>query len=432
MRVLDVKFHGLAGGAPLKAGRIAYRDRRCFFEYDAAFLERGVNLSPTNLKWMPGLQESTREPFNGLHGIFNDSLPDGWGLMLMDRAVRAAGRDPRSMTPIDRLAFIGNRAMGALSYEPDDGAAFETNPVVPMDLQRVGSESTAIFEGTMDEVLEHHSIHGTPSGGARPKILVGLSEDGGQAVTGAEDLPAGYTHWLAKFPTGSNPAQQAEGRLEYVYYLMAKNAGIQMMPCRLYSPENGPAYFLTKRFDRLDGNRRVHMHTLAGLVHANFRSPDFEYGELMKLTAGLTRSYAEKTELFRRLAFNVLCGNRDDHTKNFAFMLDQQRKWVSSPAYDLSFSGGASGEHSMSVNGKGKNITEEDLLAVAEQGSISKAHARMAIGEVADAVTGWGRLSQEQDIPSTQRLEVSNYIEDRLSDICLSPSSGPAPKGGCG
>ena len=427
MKVLNVKFHGLSAESPLKAGRIAYKDRKCFFEYDAAFLERGVNLSPLNLKWMPGLQESSSDPFNGLHGVFNDSLPDGWGLMLMDRTIRAAGRDPHAMTPIDRLAFIGNRALGALSYEPDEGAAFEMNLVDSVNLQRVGSEATAIFEGTMDEVLEHHSIHGTPSGGARPKILIGITQDGSQVVTGAEDLPDKYTHWLAKFPTGRTPEKQAEGRLEYVFYLMAKNAGIQMMPSQLYEPKSGPAYFLTKRFDRLDGNQRVHVHTLAGLVHANFRNLDFEYRELMKITASLTRSYAEKIQLFKRLVFNVLCGNRDDHTKNFAFMLNQQGEWLNSPAYDLTFNSGMAGEHSMSVNGKGKNIVEEDLLAVAEQGSIAKAQARIAINEVAESVLSWGKLSKDYDIPLAQRQEVSQYIETKLSVISPSSSSKLAP-----
>jgi serine/threonine-protein kinase HipA len=424
MKILNVIFHGLPGGTRLRAGRLAYQDKKCFFEYDGAFLEGGINLSPLNLKWIPGLQESNREPFNGLHGVFNDSLPDGWGLMIMDRAVRAVGRDPRSMTPIDRLAFVGNRAMGAVSYEPDEGATFESKPVEPLDLSSVGSEATALFEGSLEEVFEHHIVHGTPSGGARPKILVGLTQYGSQAVTGAEDLPVEYSHWLAKFPTGRSPEQQAEGRVEYLYHLMAKNAGIEMMPCRLYEQKNGPAYFLTKRFDRLEGNRRVHVHSLAGLVHADFRNPDFEYRELMKLTANLTRSYAEKLQLFKRLVFNVLCGNRDDHTKNFAFVLNQQAEWVNSPAYDLTFNSGMAGEHSMTVNGKGKNIKEEDLLAVAELGSISAVQARTAIEEVAESVSCWDKLARNQDILSSQRQEILKYVERQLADICPSPVPG--------
>ena len=417
MKVLDVWFHGLHDDPPLRAGRLTYHDQRCHFEYDGAFLENGVNLSPLKLEWAPGLQTAEREPFNGLHGVFNDSLPDGWGLMLMDRAVRAEGRDPHSLTPIERLAFVGHRAMGALSYRPDEGAVFASGRIKILDLHQVGSEATALLEGTLDEVLEHHIVHGSPSGGAGPKMLVGLTHDGQQAVTGAYDLPGKYSHWLAKFPVGQNPDQQAAGRLEYIYHVMARDAGIDMSPCRLYEAEQGRAYFLTQRFDRLAGNRRVHIHSVAGLLYTNFRHSDFEYAELMKLTARITCSYAEKFQQFKRLVFNVLCGNRDDHTKNFAFMLNQQREWVSTPAYDLTFNHGVNGEHSMTVNGKGKYITEADLLAVAEAGSISRAQARLGINEVAESVSRWAFHSNGHAIPANLRNDITQYLDGQLAAI---------------
>ena len=416
MKILSVLFHGLPRHPPLRAGRLAYRDGSCYFEYDAEFLKAGINLSPYRLRREPGLQEAPVDPFQGLHGVFNDSLPDGWGLLLMDRATRANGLDPHLLSPLDRLAFIGNRAMGALSYEPDEGAGYESASVVPLNLAEVGSEATGIFEGSLDEVVEHHTIHGSPSGGARPKILVGLADDSSQVVTGAEDLPEGYGHWLVKFPIGQSEEQRAEGKLEYLYSLLAKEAGIDMMPCKLYQTDNN-AYFMTRRFDRLEGNKRVHVHTVAGLVHANFRYPDFEYMELMKLTAGLTRSYAEKYELFKRLVFNVLCGNRDDHTRNFAFVFSQSGDWLNSPAYDLTFSAGVAGQHSMTINGKGDEIEQDDLLAIADVGSISAAQARKAIAEVASAVSNWRTLAREFELPARLAGEVSAYIERQLLRI---------------
>ena len=427
MKVLSVFFHGLHRHQRMRVGRLAFRDGRCYFEYDAGFLEAGLNPSPFNLRWEPGLQEAPVDPFQGLHGVFNDSLPDGWGLLLMDRATRAAGLNPHSFSPLDRLAFIGSRAMGALSYEPDEGVGYESASVVPLNLAETGSEATGIFEGSLDEVIEHHTVHGSPSGGARPKILIGLSDDSSQAVTGAEDLPDDYRHWLVKFPTGRSAEQRAEGKLEYVYSLMARAAGIDMMPCQLYQSDNN-AYFMTQRFDRLEGNKRVHVHTVAGLMHANFRYPDFEYMELMRLTAGLTRSYAEKYELFRRLVFNVVSGNRDDHTKNFAFVLGQGGEWVNSPAYDLTFSAGVAGQHSMMINGKGDKIEQDDLLAIADAGSIPVARARAAISEVAGGVANWRILAQEFELPARLADETGDYIEKQL--LRIDPGSRPTPESG--
>lgn len=414
MKVLTV-YRDMGGPGRSAVGCLAYRDGRGYFEYDGAYLATGVHLSPFNLEWAPGLQEAKAEPFNGLHGVFSDSLPDGWGLMLMDRAVRAAGGDPRSLTPIDRLAFIGNRGMGALSYEPDEGAGYGSSEYEEIDLAAIGAESTALFEGTLDDVLEHHTVHGTPSGGARPKILIGLPTDGSYVVTGAVDLPAHCTHWIAKFPTGRRPEERAEGAAEYVYYQMAIAAGIRMADCRLHETPGGDAYFLTQRFDRSPSGRRIHMHTLAGMLHANFRVSDFDYGELMKVTAMLTHSYEEKIQLFKRMAFNLLGGNRDDHTKNFAFLQQPDGNWSSAPAYDLTCNSGIAGHHSMAINGKTRSITTDDLYAVAETGSISPRDARFALQEVADSVSRWHELSRVHNIPAGLRREVGDYIEQQLT-----------------
>ena len=305
--------------------------------------------------------------------------------------------------------------MGALSYEPDEGQEYQTMHGVPLDISRVGDEATSIYEGKLDDVIEHHTIHGSPSGGARPKILIGLSEEW-ESLAGADDLPDGYRHWLVKFPTGSSAEHRAEGVLEYLYFKMATQAGISMEPCALHRAD-GNSYFMTRRFDRLPGNRRVHVHTVAGLMHTNFRLPDFEYTELMRLTAMLTRSHVEKTELFRRMVFNVLAGNRDDHTKNFAFMLNDDNEWINTPAYDLTFNSGIAGQHSMTVNGRGADIELEDLMVVAETGSISPREAREVIAQVANAVSQWHTLTQDYDLPNGPVRDISAYTARQLKRI---------------
>ena len=409
MKVLRVIYHGLQAQQPCQLGRLAYRDGHAFFEYDPDFLRRDINISPVQLKLTTGLQESPPDPFLGLHGVFNDSLPDGWGLYLMDKVFRQNGVDPAQVTPIDRLAFTGNRAMGALSYEPDEGAQFESARSQPIELDIVAREAVSLYAGDLNEVLEHHALHGTPSGGARPKILVGLYGD--EAITGAEDLPPGFSHWLAKFPTGSTPDKKAEGAIEYIYSEMARLAAINMAVSQLVPGDDGNAYFLSKRFDRKPGNKRVHVHTVAGLVHANFRVADFEYGELVKLCGYLTKSHAEKVELFRRMVFNVMSGNRDDHTKNFAFMLTPDGDWKNTPAYDITYNPGRAGEHSMTICGKGKGISFDDLLAVARLGSIDEHLVRGIIDEVATALSQWSQLVKDYEIPSDQVRDIRDHIE---------------------
>ena len=408
MNVLQVLFHRFDSDSPVPAGRLAYRDRRAYFEYAPEFLQYGVNLSPFQLHRTMSLQEAPQTPFNGLHGVFSDSLPDGWGLYLMDRVFRQNRVDLAMITPLERLAYVGTRALGGLSYQPDEGARLETVPGAALDLGAVGLEATNLYQGSVRDVLEHHAVHGTPSGGACPKILIGL--DGDTAITGAGDLPAGYVHWLAKFPTGHTPDRKAEGAIEYVYAELARRAGINMASAKLVPGDNGNAYFLSRRFDRGPGNRRRHVHSVAGLMHADFRAPDFEYGELLKLCGVLTKSHAEKTELFRRMVFNVMGGNRDDHTRNFAFMLTYEGEWINTPAYDITYNTDIAGEHSMSVNGKGKNISLDDILSIARLASFTPKAALQVVEEVSAALSDWGQLAGQYDIPAEQVSDIQRHI----------------------
>ena len=389
-------------------GRLAWHDQHAWFEFSAEFLQHNFNPSPFSLDLATSLQKAPREPFDGLHGLFNDSLPDGWGLYLMDKAFRQAGRDPATVTPLDRLAFVGRRTMGAISYQPDGMENAERPAAGELDIDTVGNEATRLYQGELQEVPERHAVNATPSAGARPKILVGLSGD--KAIEGADDLPSGYSHWLVKFPTGHTADKRSEGTIEQIYALMARDAGINMAETRLAQAREGNAYFLTRRFDRTAGNHRHHVHSVAGLLNADFRTATFEYRELIKLCGMLTHSHSEKVELFRRMIFNIVTGNRDDHTKNFAFMLSDQNEWRNTPAYDVTWNRGIMGEHSMSVNGKGKDIRLEDILAIAGSGSISRQDAGSVIEAVMEAVSGWNNLALNHDVPSAQRRDIHQYM----------------------
>ena len=427
MKLLIVLYHGFGGDQPVRMGRLAWQDQIAWFEFSAEFLQHNFNPSPFSLDLATTLQKAPQEPFGGLHGLFNDSLPDGWGLYLMDKAFRQAGRDPAMISPLDRLAFIGRRAMGAISYELDEMENAKRPTAGELDLDTVGNEATRLYQGELQEVLEHHAVNGTPSAGARPKILVGLSGD--KAIEGADDLPSGYSHWLVKFPTGHTPDKRSEGTIEHIYALMARDAGINMAETRLSRTRDGNAYFMTRRFDRTTGNRRRHVRSVAGLLNADFRTADFEYRELIKLCGMLTHSHSEKVELFRRMVFNVATGNRDDHTKNFAFMLSDKTEWRNTPAYDVTWNQGIVGEHSMSVNGKGKDIRLEDILAIAGSASISRQDAGSVIEAVMESASGWNNLALNHDVPSEQRQDIYQYISSQQRALSAATvSTSPTEK----
>ena len=420
MNELRVYFHGFDAAEPVLAGRLGYGrgDAYTHVELDPGFLRRGISLSPLRLKFEAGLQAAPPDPFEGLHGLFADSLPDGWGRLLMDRLFRQRGIEPHAVSPLDRLAMVGSRTMGALSYAPDTGASGSGKPAL-LDLPVIGIEATRQYRGEVGQVLEEFVRHASPSGGARPKFLIGLSDSDDSVIAGAEDLPEGYSHWLAKFPTGDAPHARSAGAIEYLFSEMARTAGIRMMETRLVPGRGeGNAYFLTRRFDRRPGNRRRHVHSVAGLAHANYRLPDFDYLDLFKLSDLLTRSHAEKTELFRRMAFNIVSGNRDDHTKNFAFRMSPDGEWANTPAYDLTYNPGIRGHHSMTVQGKGKDFSRNDLLDLARTASIPRAKALRAVEEVCDAASLWGREARHYPIPNEQVDEIRKHM-DRQGTLLL-------------
>lgn len=360
-------------------GTLLQSDRQILFEYDAAFIETGLQLSPYKLPLQSGIQKSMPGMREGLHGLFDDSLPDGWGLLLMHRELRKRAPD-KSVQPLDRLAYVGDTAMGALGYAPAESPELSNEL---FDLGLIAKDAIDFYEGEIEDVLPVLLRAGGSPGGARPKILVGINSDN-KIISGERDLPDGFEHWIIKFSAKKEIA--SAGRDEYSYYLMALDAGLPMMESRLFYAANS-AYFGTRRFDRME-NRPVHMHTAGNLIDADFRLPSISYIDLCRLTYDLTKSYSDMLMLYRMMVFNVLTHNQDDHAKNFAFLMNEKGDWRLAPAYDLTYSNGPGGEHTTDVAGKGKDINREDMLKVAEVAGIDIPEAKLIIDQVRDACLG--------------------------------------------
>jgi len=331
-------------------------ERLCVFEYDHDYLINGVSLSPFYLPLQAGAFTARREPFNGLFGLFNDSLPDGWGNLLIDRYLLSNNIQSGSLSLLDRLSLVGKSGMGILSYEPD--YAFKSKDQID-DLNLIALEVHKILienkykSGMLDELIKM----GGSSGGARPKVLINIKGD----------------PWIVKFRSAHDPENM--GEIEYQYSLIAKNCGIEMPETQLFEGK----YFGAKRFDRSNG-KRIHIHSASGLLYADYRFPSLDYVDLIKTAFVLTKNIEEAYILFRRMVFNILTGNKDDHAKNISFIM-KKKQWFVSPAYDLVPSSGYDGNHSTTILNKG-HANKKEILEVAKLCSLDKKKAELIFDDV--------------------------------------------------
>ena len=333
------------------------RDNLCAFEYDAEWLQNGFSISPLLLPLKAGVFTSEWAPFDGLFGVFNDSLPDGWGRLLIDRLLRQEGINPATLSPLDWLAIVGPKTMGALTYKPTHPLSKDTQD---KSLAYLEQETQKVLHDEYTPDLSLLAAKGGSSGGARPKVLL--------TIDGEE--------WLIKFRNMQDPANI--GEVEYQYSQIARKAGLIMPETRLFEGK----YFGVKRFDR-QANKRVHMHTAAGLLNADFRIPSLDYKTLVETTLFLTHDTQEAEKMFRLMVFNVIGNNKDDHAKNFSFIYEDGR-WQVSPAYDLVPSEGFNGQHTTTVLGRGLP-TEKDMLELAKQTGLDLKHAEQIIEQVKTA-----------------------------------------------
>ena len=362
----------------LPVGEISDNGRDTAFEYRQSFLTLGMNPAPFRLPFRPGVSVFDWSGGMETFGMFEDSLPDGWGRRLVDTAFRRMYGRPPSV--LERLACVGANGIGALVYEPADETPDDPDS---FDLAQIASAAMDFDAGLADDVLPAVRKAGGSSGGARPKAFVGFNPATGEVCAEREILPPGFEHWIVKFNTRREG--DAAGETEYRYHLAAVAAGATMAPCRLIKTSAGN-FFATRRFDRTSAGGRLHFASAAGLLHANFRIPGDEYSMLFKLTDALTRDYSAKKELFRRAALNVLAHNRDDHLKNFGFLMDSKGAWTLSPFYDFTFSDGPNGWHTLSVAGEGQSPGEKDLLRLAAEADLDRRDAVGIIDCVKSAV----------------------------------------------
>ena len=396
------------------------------FEYDRSFIGRGLEPSPLMMPVREGRVYSFanlgKETFNGLPGLLADALPDTYGRALFDRWLTLTGRT--SGNPIETLCFLGKRCMGALEFEPALDAGYDVHEKFEIDtLVEVAKDALAqkssfgvnLNDDKKAAIAEILRL-GTSAGGQRAKAIIAYNSLTGEVRSGQVEAPEGFDYYLIKLDGISAlagfKATENYGRLEYSFYQLARACGIEMSECTLIE-ENGRAHFMTKRFDREDG-KKIHMQTLCGMAHYDFRlRRAYSYEQAFNVMRALRLPYSSAKEMFRRMVFNVVVRNQDDHTKNISFLMGEDGIWRLSPAYDMGYAynpqGGWTSTHQMSINGKFDDITRKDLLAFATLNNIKEAES--IIDEVCEMASHWTEMAKDCEVPSAMVEAIkSNFI----------------------
>ena len=362
-------------------GQLILDGRDILFKYSDAYLEAGENLSPNQLKFDDNPQTTKEKVFNGLFGVFADSLPDAWGYLLIKKRLSAEQIAIESLNALDHLTFAGENSMGALQYRPSIELEQEA---IEINLDKLNNNISEVFSGESSVVIDNMFRRGGSPGGARPKIYAGYNSKTDSLISGIANLPEGYEHWIIKFAADVDSKDIAN--IELSYYKMALDSGIEMSECSLFKSDSGNSYFGTKRFDRI-GNDKLHMLSAAGLLHDDYEHSTIDYGNLIFQAKKLTNNAQAADQMFRRAVFNVLSHNRDDHSKNFAFLMDTEGVWSLAPAYDLTFSSSSQGYHSTSCAGNYVDPGRKELLELANALSINK--AKVTIDEIKGIIDCW-------------------------------------------
>jgi len=419
-------------------GAVSWLDDReyALFEYDKNFLKLELDISPiwmslTDARKGDGLfsfSSLNKDSFLGLPGMLADALPDKFGNKIIDTWLSRGGRDSASFSPNERLCYIGKRGMGALEFSPavinqyDESVSVEISELVKLTQQVMNDRIELNVQIDNSDFNNANAILdilrvGTSAGGARPKAVIAMNENG-KIMSGQAQIPKDYDYWLLKFD-GVTDLELGEpkgyGRIEYAYYLMAKDAGINITQCKLLE-ENGRAHFMTKRFDRVNG-KKFHMQSLCGLAHYDFNMAGaYSYEQAFEVMRKLRLSKAEAAEQFRRMIFNIITRNQDDHTKNISFLMNQNGQWTLSPAYDITYSHNPTGmwtnQHQMSVNGKRDHFTRQELIETGKAISISKPED--IINQVLSSVSNWMAFAKQAGVNNNISSEIKKHLRTTL------------------
>ncbi len=385
-------------------GELVLSEQKIYFRYHSDFLQTKLNLSPINLPFNGEINTPGKDPFDGLFGVFNDSLPDGWGQLLLDRTLSSKGINIAQITPLDRLAYVGSHGVGALTYKPE--IVNDSHLSRKLKLDFIGEEMSHILKGSSSEIIEELFMLGGSSGGARPKIFANYNPATNTITQGIDKLQDGFEDWMIKFPSTSDNPEIA--RIEYSYHKMALQAGIEMSECKLFQGKSGKVYFGTKRFDR-NQDKRLHVHTASGLMHDNFRASTMDYGHLMDAAFKLEKHVKAYEKVFRLAAFNVFAHNRDDHSKNFSFLMNANGQWIFAPAYDLTFSNSSYGIHSTMIAGESQNPGKKHLMRLAQHFGIRKGES--ILEEVQSAVAEWDRHAEDVGVGKDNIRKIKSSLE---------------------
>ncbi len=414
-------------GTPIGAVTLADGEATASFEYDPGFAASGIEVAPIAMPLAPRrvyrFPTLADESFSGLPGLLADSLPDRYGHALIDAWLATRGREPESFDPVERLCYVGRRGMGALEFKPARGPKPSTSHVLDIEAlvelaaevlaERADLAASLRKPGRREAVREILRV-GTSAGGARAKALIALDPTTGEVRSGQVAAGSGFEHWILKFDgvgdrTRDLGTAKGYGVVEWVYWQMAKRAGIEMSECRLLE-EGGRRHFMTRRFDRGPGGEKVHMQSLAALAHLDFNQTGaHSYEQAFQTIRRLGLPHEASVQQFRRMVFNVVARNQDDHVKNIAFLMDRRGRWSLSPAFDVVYAhnpgrGHPTRRHQMSIGGRRDDFTVEDLRRAGDVASLKRGQAEEILAEVSAAVEAWARLAREAGLDE-RRIE---------------------------
>jgi serine/threonine-protein kinase HipA len=404
-------------------GAVAWDDARGYatFEFDPAFLKKKLDLSPLMMSVEDASQSTgiysfpnlNKETYKGLPGILADSLPDKFGNRLIEAWLARMGRDANSFNPVERLCYTGKRGMGALEYEPahpfdDSSRSVEIEKLVQLakDVLNERKKLKIRFSDKDDEGLLDIIRVGTSAGGARAKAIIAYNEKTGDVRSGQLDGLEGYDYWIIKFDGVTNEQlgdPKGYGNIEYAYHLMARDCGINMTECKLLE-KNRRAHFMTRRFDR-QGTKKLHLQTLCAIAHFDYNDPAaYSYEQAFQTMRQLKFPYTDAEELFRRMCFNVVARNQDDHTKNISFLMDETGTWKLAPAYDVTYAYDPANkwmkDHQMSINGKRKDVVRSDIVELAKKMNIKKPDE--ILDKIIAAIINWSKYANKAKVSTKQ------------------------------
>ncbi|MDB4353938.1 type II toxin-antitoxin system HipA family toxin [Akkermansiaceae bacterium] len=401
------------------------------FQYAPSFFQSQIEVAPVMMPLSPApyaFPHLNTETFKGLPGMLADALPDKFGNLLIDQWLAKQDRRPESFNPVERLCYLGNRAMGALEFEPTTHAIAPDRPLEIAALVSLATDILAHRSKLSTEMVPDHEEEaladilrvGTSAGGARAKAVIAWNPTTNQIRSGQTPLEQGFEPWLVKFDgVAGNSDKELDdprgyGRIEYAYHLMALEAGISMSECRLLE-ESGRAHFMTRRFDRTQQGDKLHLQTLCALGHYDFnQAGGYSYEQSFQIARLLSLGYPDLEELYRRAIFNILARNQDDHTKNISFMMDRSGRWSLAPAYDITYSYNPSGawtsQHQMTFNSKRDGFDMDDLLQGAARADVKPRRAKAIISKIQNAIDQWSRHAYSAGVPSGLSIGIAKQF----------------------